>query len=138
MNKKEFEAKLVENFPDLYADMHGDASKTCLAFGVEIAPGWYDLVYSLSAKVDAIIQSFPKEIAKNYRVSQVKEKFGGLRFYMTTSTPEVAELIHEAESVSYKLCQTCGQPGKLVTGGWLYVSCKDHAKQEHKNQFEDK
>ena len=138
MDKKEFEAKLVKSFPSLYADMYGDMSKTCMAWGVEIGPGWYDLVYELSAKIDAIIQTFPKDYAQNYRASQVKEKFGGLRFYMTKSTPEIQELIHQAESESFKMCQTCGKPGKIVTGGWLYASCKEHAKPEHKKQFEDK
>lgn len=135
MDKKEFEEKLVKDFPNLYADMYGDYSQTCLAFGVEIGPGWFDLVYNLSVKIEAVIASFPKEDAKNYRAAQVKEKFGGLRFYMTRSNQEIHDLIAEAESESYKVCQRCGQPGKLVKAGWLYTSCKEHAKKEHKEQF---
>jgi len=135
MDKKEFEEKLIKDFPGLYADMYGDASKTCMAWGVEIGPGWYDLVYDLSAKLNAIIQTFPKEYAQNFRFSQIKEKLGGLRIHMTKTSPEMRELIHKAESDSYHICHRCGQPGKLVKASWLYTSCKEHAKQEHKNQF---
>ena len=139
MEKKEFEEKLIKDFPNLYMDMYGDPGKTCMAWGVEIGPGWHDLVYNLSSELDTIIQTFPKDLAKNYRFSQIKEKLGGLRVHMTMTTPEMRALIHNAERDSYHICQRCGKPGKLIKASWLYTSCKEHVKQqEHQNQFEDK
>ena len=42
------------------------------------------------------------------RAEQVKEKFGSLRFYMTSENDEIHALVHEAEQLSYDLCQGCG------------------------------
>ena len=138
MDNKEFEAKLVKDFPLLYADMYGDPAKTCLSHGLYIRPGWFDLVYELSSNINSLVSQFPKEIMATYKVSQVKEKLGGLRFHMDEWTPEMMILIRKAESDSYHICETCGQPGKLVVASYLYTSCKEHAKPQHQKQFEEK
>lgn len=59
------------------------------------------------------------------RASQVKEKFGTLRFYMTGSTDEMEAIITEAERRSAVTCEECGKPGKLVGGGWVYTRCRE-------------
>ena len=58
-------------------------------------------------------------------VSQVKEKFGGLRFYVGAATPEVFDIIDECERLSYKTCELCGKPGKPREGGWIKTLCDD-------------
>lgn len=58
--------------------------------------------------------------------SQVKEKFGTLRFYMTTSTLEMGKLIDEAEELSAKTCEECGKPGNLRKKHyWVYTACDE-------------
>lgn len=60
----------------------------------------------------------------NYpRASQVKEKFGGLRFYMTASSNEMEELIGQAEKACAALCEDCGKPGEECTDGWVRTLC---------------
>lgn len=59
------------------------------------------------------------------RASQVKEKFGGLRFYMTSHTEGMDELIREAEALSEKTCEECGGPGKLNSTGWIRCLCRE-------------
>lgn len=46
------------------------------------------------------------------RASQVKEKYGSLRFYMTCATNEMSDLIYQAEEESENTCETCGALGK--------------------------
>ena len=59
------------------------------------------------------------------RASQVKEKFGGLRFYMTTGTDEMLDLIEEAEEASYKTCEECGsQDATQNSNGWIRTLCE--------------
>lgn len=60
-----------------------------------------------------------------FRASQVKEKFGSLRFYMTASTDEMEDIIREAEHKSRVTCEGCGKRGKIVGGGWLYCRCRE-------------
>ena len=57
------------------------------------------------------------------RASQVKEKYGGLRFYMTCGTEEIYDLIDEAGEVSYKTCEHCGDPGEERRLSWIKTLC---------------
>jgi len=57
--------------------------------------------------------------------SQVKEKFGGLRFYMTSATNEMWDIISEAEAKSYSICEACGQPGEEYGSGWINTLCPE-------------
>ena len=59
------------------------------------------------------------------RASQVKEKFGTLRFYMTSATSEMYDLVQEAEEKSATICENCGKPGKLRSGGWIRCLCDE-------------
>jgi hypothetical protein len=58
---------------------------------------------------------------------QVKEKFGGLRFYVQAATDRHYNYISFAESMSYRTCEQCGAPGKRYTDGWHQTLCEIHA-----------
>ena len=53
---------------------------------------------------------------------QVKEKFGGLRFYVGASTPEMEKRIDQAEEESFQTCENCGEPGKGSNVGYWYLT----------------
>jgi hypothetical protein len=135
LNRKEFEAKITADFPNLFSDMRGDPMKTCMAWGIDTGPGWYDLIYQLSEKLEAMIVALPEDERMHYKASQVKEKFGGLRFYMWSSTKEMEQAIDEAEDESLRTCESCGQPGKTIGGGWIYTTCQACAKEQDKGNF---
>jgi RNA polymerase-binding transcription factor DksA len=63
---------------------------------------------------------------------QVKEKFGGLRFYIGGAEKEIHDRITKAEAESYHVCEVCGEPGKLRQTGWVLTLCapcyKEHKK----------
>lgn len=138
LSKKEFEAKLVKEFPNLYANMYGDMRHTCMSWGIDSGPGWYDLIYDLSSNLEKIIINLPEEGRKNYKAEQIKQKFAELRFYMTSETEEISKLIGEAEKKSRTTCEVCGQPGECVGNFWMYVACKDHTKDKDKKKSEEK
>lgn len=58
---------------------------------------------------------------------QIKEKFAGLRFYVEGATEEIYNYISFAESMSYRICEECGSPGKRYTDGWHKTLCEVHA-----------
>lgn len=60
--------------------------------------------------------------------SQVKEKFGGLRFYYDGGDDYISALSAMAESMSYVTCEECGNPGKPTRGGWVRTLCETHTK----------
>lgn len=65
----------------------------------------------------------PKYTSESLRVLQIKEKFGGLRIYVSQETPESLALIKDAEQRASKTCEYCGKPGELVNNGWAKTLC---------------
>jgi hypothetical protein len=58
--------------------------------------------------------------------NQVKEKFGGLRFYVSGADDHVDGMIALAETLSYHICEHCGVMDETVvcTGkGWVQTLC---------------
>lgn len=89
----------------------------------DLPDGWHRLVETLI--VDLI------KIGWDGELEQVKEKFGGLRFYIGATTPEITELIKEAESASYTTCTDCGCGSAKRTSnrGWVRTLCEACAAQ---------
>lgn len=57
---------------------------------------------------------------------QVKEKFGGLRFYYMGGDDYIRGLEAMAESMSYRTCEVCGAPGSSTSEGWIRTLCEEH------------
>ncbi len=62
-----------------------------------------------------------------FKIIQVKEKFGKLRIYTDCINDELRHFLSDIENRSGKICEVCGNPGKLRSGGWLLTLCEDHA-----------
>lgn len=90
--------------------------------GGQVGPGWERLVDELHAK---ILAHDPK-----VRVDQVKEKFGGLRYYFTSTVDYhvLAPIVHEYERRAERTCEWCGAPGEAsAPTGWAKTLCPVHA-----------
>jgi len=77
--------------------------------------------------VDEAKAKLDEETLKVPVAVQVKEKFGGLRFYVQAATDKHYHYISFAESMSYRTCEQCGAPGKRYTNGWHTTLCDIHA-----------
>lgn len=89
---------------------------------------WYGTTILTQEKIDELKAKLD-EAENNIPVAmQVKEKFGGLRFYVEKSNQRAQDYIWFAESMSYRTCEVCGNPGKLNTNGWHTVLCDEHRK----------
>jgi hypothetical protein len=84
-----------------------------------VGPGWHPLLQQLHTDIAAL--------DPGYKVAQVKEKFGGLRVYLTAYRhPDINTLIHAAEAQSQETCEGCGAPGRIrnrVNRVWLQCLC---------------
>lgn len=121
-----FDKLLCDSFPNLYKDRHGDMRSTCMVWGFP-GDGWFLIIWNLSEKLEKMILELPEEERQHCCASQVKEKFGTLRFYMSASSKEMENLIDVAEEQSRRTCETCGQPGCLRKSGWIVTACDEHA-----------
>jgi hypothetical protein len=79
-----------------------------------VGPGWASLI-------DAIFDHLPEDAY----ILQVKEKWGGLRFYVSGSS-ELLDFISEMENKCLEMCEICGRPGKPREGGWIRTLCDEH------------
>lgn len=90
---------------------------------MQIPDGWENLVSRLDEDLN--------HIDPNYKVIQIKAKFGGLRYYVGWEThlseeeKEFAQnVIFDAEQKSFKLCEYCGEPGQTAQiKDWQIVAC---------------
>jgi len=69
---------IVEKYPNLFRDYGGDMRTTCMAWGFECGTGWYKLLDEIGQKLTDL------NVEDKVVAIQVKEKFGGLRFYYHT------------------------------------------------------
>lgn len=124
--KEELDKALVKDFPNLFIERNGSIQKSCMPFGFEVGDGWEPIIREASKKLEAIIVAMPEEKRKDYYAFQVKQKFGGLRFYLSTGTEEMYKVTGEVEAKSMKLCEECGEPGAIAGTTWLTCYCPKH------------
>ena len=83
--------------------------------------GWFLLLWELCNNIKAT------NPPNDFESTQIKEKFGTLRFYTTRSIPEIDKLIDYAETESGKVCDWCGKDGTLYdSGGCVRTRCYNH------------
>lgn len=89
-----------------------------------VGKGWREILVALVADLRAM--------GWDEDVQQVKEKFGGLRFYIGDGSDAVHERIARAEIESLETCEDCGRPGKTRGGGWIRTLCNSCSKAARK------
>jgi len=128
--KKELENKLFQKFK--FFDPYKSPQKGLMCFGFECSDGWFNLIWDLCEKIEKTSPS------KNFEVLQVKEKFGGLRFYTSSASKKIFDLIRDAETESYCTCELCGNSGKLKHRGiWVKTLCDSCAETNEYNDIEN-
>ena len=123
MTKEEMNDYL-ESIGGLENGMYSNKPKitSCDFFDVQV--GWYPLIKNL---IDELIT-----LGWDKQVTQVKEKFGGLRFYINGGSDEIYDKITKAEKLSHETCELCGKKGELRTKiRWFTTLCDEHYEQKH-------
>jgi len=99
----------------------------------DVGPGWRPILTTLDQHFQETMKkaNLPLE---SVRILQVKEKFGGLRFYYSTAEltqsarDHLDRLVEFAESLSLRTCEECGKPGEPLPSkhGWVKTLCPEH------------
>jgi hypothetical protein len=114
--KQELDDALCRDFPNLYKERTLSMQETCMYWGFP-GDGWEPLIRRLSEKLEPL----------GVVATQVKEKFGTLRFYFSAPAgayEEAAQYVQEAEAASAATCENCGAFGELGGQGWLTTQCE--------------
>lgn len=140
MNEKNTKT-LCTDFPKLYRSSYCEIS---------CHDGWFDLIHKLSSDIESVAIKAGLDYDSDSwpMATQVKEKFGILRYYLKTSylkeslelgmapnaggfiefrpvagIESIRQLIAEAEKKSVEICEVCGLPGDLKQDNCWHVSC---------------
>lgn len=111
---RDWERRIAERYP--YAFPQG-------GMGFAVGDGWAGVLEEAFRRIDTVLGDDWKDGA--FRVTDIKEKFGGLRV-ATTGPDEVDRVLDWAEEVCLRTCEICGGAGRMRRGGWLAVRCDDH------------
>lgn len=115
------EATLAEKYPHINTNEHiwNQFVSTASEYGV----GWHDLIIELVEKVDEIYRKNNIDITE-FRIDQIKEKYGGLRVSVRSRIREVHDLIMEYVNKFESVCEECGETGSLyVKNDCLLTLC---------------
>ena len=67
----------------------------------------------------------------DYRIAQIKEKFGALRWYdegaPNSIYREIQDIIYKYEEISAHTCISCGKPATKMSLGWISPFCDNCA-----------
>lgn len=101
----------------------------------EVGDGWYQIIFDL---IKGINENDKKKGDWITKLTQCKEKFGGLRFYVTGTSDKNWKLIHNAEQKSYSVCEVTGSEIEVGcwTKGWIQTLCRKEALKRFYNGIE--
>lgn len=125
--RDELDDFLCKKYPKIFSDRNKSMIETCMCWGFEVGDGWFNIIDQLCANIQSQIDWTCKD---QVVATQVKEKFGTLRFYYNGGDEYISGLVSMAEAISAVTCETCGKPGKLRGKHWLYTACDEHSKKE--------
>jgi len=133
MTREHFDEYMCKIYPKQFRERNMDMTQTCMCWGFDIGCGWYELLDEMCSKINEVHKKtgiFPV-------FTQIKEKFGGGRFYYDIDNSESAidkemegfiieyidMIISRAENEAEHTCETCGKwiYKTLNCYGWVYA-----------------
>jgi hypothetical protein len=122
-----FANKMETAYPKMFADRYG---------GFAVGAGWWPILEALCANIQSHIdwRNRESETVPQVVVEQIKEKFGGLRFYYQGGDEQIHGMVRMAEAWADASCEECGAPGIRRNGGWIRTLCDMH-EAEHQERL---
>lgn len=114
-----FAKQMETRFPKMFAEPYG---------GFCVDEGWWPILTNLCANIQHHLDWKNKrsEVVPQVVVEQIKEKFGGLRFYYSGGDDEISGMVTMAEAWASNTCEICGVSATKQTTGWIKTVCDKH------------
>ena len=127
-----FVKHMEQRFPKMFSAKYG---------GFACGEGWWPILEKLCSNIQSHLDWKNKtaEVVPQVTVAQIKEKFGGLRFYYDGGDDHINGMVRMAEAWAEASCEECGSPGKRRDGGWIKTLCDIHEaeRQQRVKQYEN-
>lgn len=125
---KEFNKMLINKYPwvqpkDYKGEPVGNFEYTELDF---LPYGWrVAFGDSMCDEIQSEYELLSEEEKEYFKITEIKEKFGGLRFYIAGGTEKMYDIIDKYEDFSYTVCIDCGKPATWQSMGYILYFCDD-------------
>jgi hypothetical protein len=91
--KKELDEFLVKKYPKIFRDRYGDIRNTCMAWGLEIGDGWFNIIDAMCANIQGHINHSRRDRANALKFNRAlarakKGDMAGLYHYHNYSRKE--------------------------------------------------
>jgi hypothetical protein len=101
---------------------------------IHCGPGWHDLILECHLQL--------MMVDPDYRIFQIKEKYGELRFYAHSDDPWkktiIDYIIEKYEVRSTSICEMTGLPGVLMkNGSWYKTLNPENAPEGYEKVYND-
>lgn len=87
------------------------------------SPGWEELLWWGMSEIEDELAEQPD---LPFTITDIKSKFGTLRFYFNGGNDEIEAVVDTMEARSATTCEQCGGLGRLRGKGWVYTACQSH------------
>ena len=127
--KPELDQVLQDKYPLIFPD------RESRYYGSECGDGWFNIIDTMCSAIQSHIDHTnrvnPEDPVYQVMVTQVKEKFGGLRFYYVGGDDYCRGIVAMAEAMSYHVCEVCSdQASTFDDGGWIMTLCEKHRQEQ--------
>lgn len=84
---------------------------------------------------EALLKEGGEQALNDYRIIQIKEKYGYLHWYDANTNDEIQKIIRKYEDISEMTCIRCGKPATKISKGWISPFCDDCANELSKDGY---
>lgn len=120
--------ELINKYPKIFKDYEGNPGQ---CNWLDLPKGWIPVVDKLCGAIQDYVDNTSwysggeKHKPEQVTCVQMKEKFGGLRFYTNGHNDVIEGMIKMAEYLCDNTCDECGSEEDLgITAGWISVKCR--------------
>jgi len=120
--------EIIAKYPKIFQDYEGNPGQ-CNWHGVP--DGWLPIIDKLCGAMQNYIDNrirYTKDgptTPEQVTCVQMKEKFGGLRFYTNGHDDVIEGMITMVEDLCDNTCDECGSEDDLgITQGWISIKCR--------------
>lgn len=120
--KSELQKQLFDKYPKIFKQKDLSMKETCMCWGIDTPDSWFDILDKLCYNIQRIADKKGLEQAE---ATQVKEKFGSLRFYTNFYDEDIESYIEKAEQRTMEICAVCSSKDNIkTTSGWVTYLCE--------------
>jgi len=124
--EKRLQSKLFRKYPAIFK-LVKNKKEPIGQWGIECGTGWFWLIDNLCHLIQRHINNNRHLKTSQMEVTQIKNKFGELRFYNTGNDKSIERYINIFSYLSRNICEQCGSTQDVAQNkhGWILTLCKD-------------